>query len=227
MRSIAWVAVTAFVVVAVGGVLSVSTPAGAAGSAPVTIVNPLPVPVAVTGQVNGSVSATQSGSWSVGQSGPWTVGIDGVVPVSGAVPQPFQVSSYYDDWEDGKEYRTFTVNAPAGKILVVEHVSFRASVPSGQLVRAELACQGVTNGGLSGAYVPMEFQGAFDGESLFVASAPTRCYARGAQGLLASLSRSWPDQTAWWSGVEWAWWPSGLYRFGSSPASRSRRTTSR
>lgn len=190
MRTIAWVAVTAFVVVAVGGFLSVSTPAGAAGSAPVTIVNPLPVPVAVTGQVNGNVSATQGGSWSVGQSGPWTVGIDGVVPVSGAAPQPFQLSSSYDNWEDGTAYRTFVVSAPAGKILVVEHVSFRASVPGGQLVRAELTCQGVTNGGVSGAYVPLEYQGAFDGESLFVASAPTRCYASGSQGIIAVLSRN-------------------------------------
>ena len=37
---------------------------------------------------------------------------------------------------------------------------------------------------------------------------------------------SWPRPAAWCSGVVWEWPPTGLYRFGSSPASSNNRTIS-
>ena len=84
-------------VVALAGLLvivsSAQTNAGAAGSAPVTVVNtPLPVQGTVSGNVavTGTVNAVQSGPWSVGvtgnvpavQSGSWNVGITGTPTVS-------------------------------------------------------------------------------------------------------------------------------------------------
>jgi hypothetical protein len=68
--------ISKLILIAVGsGILTVALslvprkPAGAAGSAPVTVTNtPLPVTLQGTGSIAGNVSASQSGAWNVGIS---------------------------------------------------------------------------------------------------------------------------------------------------------------
>src|SRR5262245_24385577 len=75
--------------------LTHSRPASAenpnAGSAPVTIVNPLPLPVTGSTTVSGTVAATQNGTWTVNVAGPqnpFTIPPDQVTTSAGGAPVP-------------------------------------------------------------------------------------------------------------------------------------------
>ena len=121
-----------------------------------------------------------------------------------SVPVPFQKSSEFVNMPDGERFRSFSTDIPEGKLLVVEHVSFRAQLPPGQAVTASLTCQGGT--GLSPATfrIPFELEGTFDvevggtvvGMSEFVANSPVRCYADGSSGLLSQVQRNSPTGAA-------------------------------
>lgn len=105
------------------------------------------------------------------------------------VREPFQRSSRFDNW-GGKEFRSFSsISVPEGKMLIVEKVSFRVAVEPGQQVHARVSFQGAD---LPGAvYVPMEFQGTFDGKDVYVGAETVTAYAAGTNApVLATAVRS-------------------------------------
>jgi len=68
-----------------------------------------------------------------------------------------------------------TWNIPAGKILVVEHVSARALVNSGEKVTVSITCQSA-GVGLSQHQLAMTSQGVFDLIDRLSGSSPLHCY---------------------------------------------------
>lgn len=122
----------------------------AADSKDVRVVNSTAeaVPVAVQGTT--SVNIANAPTVDARQNGAWNVGIAGVPTVSvgnnGANPvlvrnvdrpeaQPFQYQAVVT-LEDGFGGGSAVIPIPVGKLLVIEHVSARGSVPSGQGVGA-------------------------------------------------------------------------------------------
>jgi hypothetical protein len=86
---------------------------------------------------------------------------------------------------------TFTV--PAGKRLVIEFVSFRATWPAGQ--QTTLAFIGVCNSGggvcPTNFFVPAIAQGPdFGGGALFTGSSPTRLYADAGTDVTVAIRRN-------------------------------------
>ena len=137
-----------------------------------------------------------------GQGGPPTQNVNVVntpLPVKDvSVPVPFQSSNEFVNMPDGESVRNFSFDIPEGKMLVVEHVSFRAELPPGQAAAATLRCQGGLAIDPAHFRIPFELEGTFPvevgetvvGLSLFVANSPVRCYADGSQGLAASVLRN-------------------------------------
>lgn len=99
--------------------------------------NPVPTAAQGTTMVAGSVGATQSGAWSVGVSGPVTVGNQSSNPVpvqvvvqANRTPFNYSAGMFLPDksysWADD----FFTI--PAGKHLIVQHLSVGGYLPGGQ-----------------------------------------------------------------------------------------------
>jgi hypothetical protein len=113
-----------------------SKPAGAAGSAPVTVTNtPLPVTLQGTGSIAGNVSASQSGAWNVGISNAGT----SPVPVrdmdNAAKRLPFQLFLFvllHDGGNQNTDALDLSTFLPSGKGFVIEHLSASVVMPTGQ-----------------------------------------------------------------------------------------------
>jgi len=112
-----------------------------------------------------------------------------------SVPVPFQ-RTLTTDLSDGDGGPSFTIDVPEGKLAAIEHVSFGARLPIGQVARAHLTCQGgaPTTGHVNFA-IPFESQGVFDSGSLgpmstLVANSPVRCYADGDSSVLGEVTRN-------------------------------------
>lgn len=100
--------------------------------------------------------------------------------------EPFQHTVLTDNW-GGNTFRNFTVEIPAGKMLIVQTVSVSAVVEAGQEVKANVTVQGI--GGLSSHPIPLAKEGTFDGGDLYVGTESITAYAKGSFGLLASVVR--------------------------------------
>ncbi len=143
----------------------------------VEVVNPSsrPVPTVAQGttQVAGSVSAQQTGSWTVGISN--TVGNPVIVrEMEFAAREPFQhsIQGNLSEFEEGV-VRELVV--PAGKRLVIEHVSCSAAVPPGQKAICHIV---TTAGGQEGFhFLTMSEQGNFVSNDQFRATQTMRVYA--------------------------------------------------
>jgi hypothetical protein len=89
---------------------------------------------------------------------------------------PFTVA-LTQSWPVGGTYTSIGYTIPTGKRLVVEHVSVRANVPSGQRVRGNLVTPSTPYPGTPS--IPFSWQGNFSGQDLLVGSLPMRAYVDG------------------------------------------------
>src|SRR6266702_514884 len=166
-------------------------PAGAAGSAPVTVTNtPLPV--------QGAVSATQSGTWNVGISGTPNVNVSSLpaVQFNGAQPVAFSNAEanpvFTRDADNPGRHSyvgRFTCRIPsgqafcdaallpappAGKVLIIETIAVEAAVPSGNRPTIQLLAM----------YLPMEFAFTYlNGNDQFVGLHAVRMYISSGAGV--------------------------------------------
>jgi hypothetical protein len=101
---------------------------------------------------------------------------------------PFQVAIRRDT--TAEEFAVFTVAVPSGKLLVVQHVSARVSVPIGQQAKATMSCQGQAGGGVATHSLIMSHLGTFEGMDEFAASLAVSCYASGSNGMLIGIVRN-------------------------------------
>lgn len=136
-----------------------------------------------------TVDAQQSGTWSVGISGTPTVGIDAAnntvkIDTASPVPvrdvdnparQPFDgsISVLIRDGFDFGFVELDTSAVPAGKRLVIEHVSAFTSLPSGQKVVSIL----LRTLGHGEAWLGADFRATTHGFDRFITSQPVRLYA--------------------------------------------------
>jgi hypothetical protein len=99
----------------------------------------------------------------------------------GLPAEPYQRSVNTSVWTNSGTGTTSFVNfsgnwsIPAGKVLVVEHVSVRVRVNAGERITVSLTCQG-TPAGLSAHRLVLTSQGTFDGFEHLVGTTPLRCY---------------------------------------------------
>jgi hypothetical protein len=70
--------------------------------------------------------------------------------------------------------------AAPGKGMVVEMISVRATVPVGQRVYADAGGNGP--GGVGTAYLPLSFQGTFNGLDVYVTTQPLTLYVSSSGG---------------------------------------------
>jgi hypothetical protein len=103
-------------------------------------------------------------------------------PVQHAPQQIFQKTGVVEG-QSGNTV-TFSFDVPAGKVLVVEHLSVRVFVPSGQLVSAQLNCHGSSQGAFDFTSKFLLFQRTtLATQDRFDADQLVRCYvAGGASG---------------------------------------------
>ena len=156
MRFTKQFAATVMLVAVAGLMISVASPTparGAAGSAPVTVVNTAaePVPVALhgTGSVAGTVNAAQSGAWTVGISSVPAVQLAGgtgllVADVDNPARTAHVVELCTDDDCSGVPA---SATLPVGMRYVIEQASGRCEVSGGTLdgVRLAAALNGNTH----------------------------------------------------------------------------------
>ncbi|HEX9422473.1 MAG TPA: hypothetical protein VF899_04470 [Pyrinomonadaceae bacterium] len=133
-----------------------------------------------------TVNAQQSGIWSVGINGTPTVGIDAAnntvkIDTASPVPvrdvdnparQPFtaQFSVFIPNgYDHGLEDMS---DVPAGKRVVIEHISALTRLPSGQKVEALV----VLTIGSGQTYLGAELKTTIDGLDQFITSQPVRLY---------------------------------------------------
>ena len=164
----------------------------------VTVVNtPLPVTgsvnAAVTGNVNavvtGDVNATVSGT--VGLAPGTTVQIGGTadVLIGNTDAEPVPIVDLHDAREPFQRRLTLNIDpgstqsqvgldVPAGKRLVVEHVSSRVQGPAGERYMAQFTTHvfGSTPGGAAN-WLVLVYQGTFSGSDVLTASHDMRVYA--------------------------------------------------
>jgi hypothetical protein len=101
--------------------------------------------------------------------------------------EPFQQTVTRDSTAD--PVAVIQIGVPAGRVLVVEHVSARASVPIGQQVTGSVTCQG-QDLGLADRSLIFKDHGAFGAVSAFAATQVMRCFASGAGGILFGIQRN-------------------------------------
>jgi len=166
-------------------------PAGAAGSAPVTVTNtPLPV--------QGTVGAAQSGAWNVGISGTPSVNVSSLpaVQFNGAQPVAFSNAEanpvFTRDADNPGRHSyvgRFTCRIPsgqafcdaallpappAGKVLIIETIAVEAAVPSGNRPTIQLLAM----------FLPMEFAFTYlNGNDQFVGLHAARMYISSGAGV--------------------------------------------
>jgi len=168
--------------------------AGFFASAPVVEGNPVGPPngldVNVINEVNAFVTNTSvpTGEQNLDVNGDIKVHEQGTVQVEER-RVPFQNDSSWDDWAGG-DIRSFNVDIPPDKMLIVQTVSISALVESGQDVQAQVTTQGAGAGGLSNHPILLTRQGTFGGLDLYVGTTSITSYATGNGGLLAGVIRN-------------------------------------
>jgi hypothetical protein len=163
-----------------GGVLFAGQGANAAAAVlNVFITNDAAHPVPVTGSV-GVNNASDS-----------PVPVNGEVGISGTVEvaddrQPFETR--IDLVEFGQSVASDSYQVPAGKRLVVEFISARVNVPSGQtpLVSANAST------GATGFAIPVELQGVGNGNAFYAGATPVLDFAAPGSFYTVSLERQLP-----------------------------------
>jgi hypothetical protein len=113
------------------------------------------------------------------------------VPVQVALPEPFQrtINQTFTDL-----FANFTIEVPAGKRLVIESVSVRAQVPTGQKVYASVSTNSPL--GVGTQFLPMFPQGTFapilvpSGGDIYVANQACLLYGQGPNGASFHVVRS-------------------------------------
>jgi len=121
-------------------------PVNVQAQAPVRIVEPLPVPVQTTIPAEAYQRSVNTAVWTEANNGATST------------------AGFFNIW-----------GIPAGKALVVEHVSVRVRVNPGEKVSVSIACLG-TPAGVSNHHLTLTSQGTFDGFEHLVGSTPLRCY---------------------------------------------------
>ena len=149
------------------GTVVLASPLPAQAGPDVTVVNPPSQPVPVTGSVNIVVTDPVAGSV--------TIPLSGTTSATGTLTLFFSPSG-------------FATTVPAGKRLVIEFVSVRVEVPSGQKATVVLiAVVGTAAAQHIIATAPLTGFGTAD---LFEASVPARIYADPATSVTAFVART-------------------------------------
>jgi hypothetical protein len=185
MKKIARIVLLAlsFCVLAVAVGLLTSSPAPAQAPAP-------SVPVTVVNTSGNPVQTTAVGTTTVAVRGTPTVNLaSGTVMVGNSATSPVQVHNVNDattPFEDrvvfnidpGTQQNHASFNLPAGKRLVIEHISAYATGPSGQKFAAGFTTAVPSGGGLN--WLVLELQGTFPlitgPTDVFTASQAMRVY---------------------------------------------------
>ncbi len=182
---------------------------GAAAKGDVRVVNTLaePVPTAAQGttQVMGTVGASQVGTWTVGIAGTPTVALAAGGPLDTrdadrSARQPFHVRGIFSMGAGEPDQAVTVFSVPAGKRLVVEHVSAFLGVPDGQKVLFGIATR--LGGMLEIHSLVAQEQGVFPqvlglgAKATFVASQPSRFYADSSTEVIVSVARTSTTGTA-------------------------------
>jgi hypothetical protein len=78
------------------------------------------------------------------------------------------------------ESHSFSINVPAGKRLIIESASVRVRLPVGE--RAHASISGNFSTGVGTQYLPLAFQGTFDGNDVYTTTQPVRLYVNSVGG---------------------------------------------
>jgi hypothetical protein len=179
--------------------INVGQAVGAPAPANVNVVNTPDVNVVnnpgVTVLNSPTVQSQQSGTWNVGITGSPTVTVGNTnanpVPVVAIPPSPFQeeVILVFNSGDSGA-FQPFQV--PAGKRLVIEHVSARAALTEGQqLTETSIETLQVGGGSVIKHYFVASFQASVPGVADYYAiSQQTRLYAVGGVQVRAFRSNT-------------------------------------
>jgi hypothetical protein len=153
-----------------------------------TASNPVPTAAQGTTQVAGNVGASQVGTWTVG-----------ITNTENPARQPFHARGTFS-MGSGEPDQSTTVNVPAGKRFVFEHVSAFLGVPDGQKVLFSVG--GRVNGALQFHSLVAQEQGVFPAvlglgaKATFVASESLRFYADPGTQVSMTVARTSTDGTA-------------------------------
>ena len=146
--------------------------------------NPVPTRAQGTTNIAGTVAAAQSGSWNVGIAGNTAATPMWVRDVDGPTRQPFQ-AQVGGVWNSSISI-VLDITVPAGKRLVIKHVSASTDVPSGQFVQARFLINNAFEYELL-----MTSQGTFQsGDTHFVASQPVEIVADPGTNIHFAIDRS-------------------------------------
>lgn len=152
------------------------------GSAPVTVQNtPLPITMgneALT--IGGTVNAAQAGTWNVGLSGTASVQFS---------PEEFFQRGRGTGFLVGDIVAGDTISVPSGKRLVIEYITARIRVPTGQSVRLTLTLDTSSPSSIH-YYFPAVAEGSFFGQDSFGVTEHLRLYAEEEVTLFAERSGS-------------------------------------
>jgi hypothetical protein len=169
------------------------------GGPNVTIAGPLPVPVA------GTVSATQSGPWNVGITGglpPLTFPSGATLAIGNSPSNPVPIHDVDRDQEPynsgiarncffaGAQCQLEVTTVPAGKRLVIEHVSGEILTAPGTQVDAaivQLLPSGATTGPEMIVVPQLVFADASQGRAIYAFNHPTKLYFDQNQTVLFSV----------------------------------------
>lgn len=145
------------------GVLLMPAPAGAAGTAPVTVMNtPLPVQLQGTGSIAGTVQAAQSGQWSVDVGSLPAVQLAagttvGTSDLESSVRQAYAVDLCNDNCGAGA-----AATLPVGNRFVIENVSGKCYITVSTQALANAIVFASLNGQMHSYQLVGQQQGALE-----------------------------------------------------------------
>ncbi|HSF04712.1 MAG TPA: hypothetical protein VLG10_02880 [Methylomirabilota bacterium] len=106
----------------------------------------------------------------------------------------------------GENSVTFSFDVPAGRVLVVENISARVVVPKGQIVTAQVNCNGASQGGqFASASQFLLFQTTtIEGQDRYLAQQLARCYVAGttSQSELTAVVQRHPSDVGLFESVD-------------------------
>ena len=149
-----------------------------------------PVPV-----VEQNLDPTTGNAIRVHEQGTVDVNVtNGTLPVQVAERRlPLQQTSYFDDWGT-EQFRTFHIDVPDGKILVVETIGVSAVVESGQKVRASVTFQSAGLGNdefeVGEHMLTLERVDGFGPGDVYTTMRSITGYGAGHGGVLISVARN-------------------------------------
>ena len=124
------------------------------------------------------------------------------VPVremSGREPYTVSLSSAWNSGGSTAATASFTV--PSGKRLVVEYLSVRAAVPSGQRITQGRVCGPSTPSSSACHAISFVFQGSFNGFDNFTAAQPMRAYLNAGSSSVSVFKNSTIGSSGWQGAV--------------------------